>query len=279
MHLINETQTEILLALARFKFLTTSQLHKIIRKELAWLRKQILYLTERERSLVEKITFGFHPRVGKLENVFFLTKLGKHTLIEVLQMEEDTVRMPVGNSSLFYKDYTHRKNTIDFHIQLYHWTQESGIELDFFDTYFDKSGNNRKDKNLRAKTKIDLDTDNYIIPDGAFTLSTEGGKFLYLFEMYDGKDTKRVVGQLKKHAQAIAMGSPSIKYGFANKSNRVLSVFEHESIKDAVVGRLQREQVFRNMPNHFLFKSLAEMNAQRMHENWRNLKGEVVGFI
>ncbi|MFN7119906.1 MAG: hypothetical protein ACK4TA_24135, partial [Saprospiraceae bacterium] len=184
MQTFNETQENILLALAKFKFLSTSQLHRLLKKEIAWLRKQILSLTKRERPLVEGISFGFHPKEGKLEHIYFLTKYGKDALLEMVQLEESQIRMPIGNSSMFYKDYKHRKNTIDFHIALYQWTLATDMELDFFDTYFDKIGNNRTDKNLRAKTRIDLLQTDYLIADGVFTLSTEENTFLYLFEMH-----------------------------------------------------------------------------------------------
>ena len=143
MQVLNETQVNVLLALARFRFLSTSQLHRLVKKEIAWLRKQVSALVNREKPFVERITFGFHPKEGKLENVYFLTKYGKAALLDLLKIDESQVKMPVGNSSLFYKDYKHRKNTIDFHIALYEWTQGSEYTLDFFDTYFDKVGNNR----------------------------------------------------------------------------------------------------------------------------------------
>lgn len=37
--------------------------------------------------------------------------------------------------------------------------QDTLFEVEFFDTYFDKVGNNRRDGNLQAKNKIDLTGD------------------------------------------------------------------------------------------------------------------------
>ncbi len=279
MQVLNETQVNVLLALARFRFLSTSQLHRLVKKEIAWLRKQVSALVNREKPFVERITFGFHPKEGKLENVYFLTKYGKAALLDLLKIDESQVKMPVGNSSLFYKDYKHRKNTIDFHIALYEWTQGSEYTLDFFDTYFDKVGNNRKDKNLRAKTKIDLLEADYLIADGVFTISNASNQFLYLFEMHDGKDSARVIQQLKKHAQAIALGTPSKHYNMGNKSHRVLSVFEFISTKNAVLERIKAENYFVKMPNHFLFKSIETLENPTFSEHWENIKGKSVDFV
>ena len=171
------------------------------------------------------------------------------------------------------KDYTHRRNTIDIHLHLYLWTKTTDFEITFFDTYFDKIGNNRRDKNLQAKNRIDLSNNDYIIPDGITVIETGDTQLLYLVEMYDGKDTKRVLQQLRKHAQAISLGTPSLKYGF-QKSNRVLSIFEHDSNMKAVLSRIRQEQLFDAMTNHFLFKTLENIQTQDFMDSWLNLEGK-----
>lgn len=278
MELYNETQSEILLALARFKFLTTSQINTLVQKENAWLRKQILQLYKRSKPSIERISFGFHPKKGKLENVYYLTKYGQKVLCEAFDMAEDEIKMPLGTSSLFYKDYNHRKNTIDCQIALFRSMENTVFEVEFFDTYFDKVGNNRKDGNLQAKNRIDLSGENYIIPDGVFVLRSGDHRFLYLLEMYDGRDTKRVMEQVRKHAAAIGLGSPSIKYGI-QKSHRILCIFEHESNKKAVLERMQADSVLAELKNHFLLKSLANMHGQTFRDRWDNINGELVSFI
>lgn len=272
--LFNETQTEILLALSRFKFLTTSQIQKVVPREIAWLRKQIVLIANRESALIEKLNFGFHPKYGKLENVFYLTPIGKELLCQTLNIEREAVKMPIGNSTLFFKDYTHRRNTIDIHVHLYLWTRTTDFEIDFFDTYFDKIGNNRRDKNLQAKNKISLTNDDYLIPDGVTVISNSETSFLYLVEMYDGKDTKRVIEQLHKHAKAIALGTPSLKYGF-KKSNRVLCVFEFESNMKAVLSRIRYDPTFSAMTNHFLFTTLEALKKGDFTEGWLNLENKL----
>ena len=78
--------------------------------------------------------------------------------------------------------------------------------MPFFDTYFDKIGNNRVARNLRAKTRIALSETDYFIPDGAFKIVDIGGnQRFFLFEMYNGKDSARIVRQMHKHAQSITI--------------------------------------------------------------------------
>lgn len=68
--------------------------------------------------------------------MYFLTKKGKEALINELQMFPEDIRRPIGKT-VAYKDYLHRKNTIDFQIRLEQRAKDEGHELAFFDTYFD----------------------------------------------------------------------------------------------------------------------------------------------
>jgi len=278
MELYNDTQSEILLALARFKFLTTSQINVLVPKENAWLRKQIMDLYTRSKPMLDRVSFGFHPKKGKLENVYYLTRYGQKLLCEVFDMNEEEIKMPVGTGSLFYKDYFHRKNTIDCQIGLFGAMANTLFEVEFFDTYFDKVGNNRRDGNLHAKNKIELSGDGYIIPDGVFVLRMQEFRFLYLLEMYDGRDTKRVMEQIRKHAEAIGLGTPSHKYGL-QKSHRVLCVFEFESNKNAVLERMQADKALAELTNHFLLKTLGSVQPHNFRDRWQNILGELVGFV
>jgi hypothetical protein len=276
---LTSVQSNILIELARYKFLTASQLHRLnVGKDAGWIRTQAKELEKRSTPLIERITFGIVPREGKLEHVFYLTKQGKEALIEGMNLHQDEIKLPIGNASLFYKDYKHRKNTVDFQIALYQWTDtREDLQVDFFDCYFDKLGNNRTGGNLEAKNKILIGEDDYIIPDGIFMLSNADRKFLYLFEMYDGKDTKRVFEQVRKHVRATALGSPSEKYNHQH-AHRIILLFEFERMKHAFLERTKNNKYFSEVAQLFRCKSIEGINED-FFRGWENLKGEVVGFI
>ena len=103
-------------------------------------------------------------------------------------------------------------------------------------------------------------------------LKTQKQKELYCLEMYNGRDTKRVLKQLRQYLQALTLGSPSIKYNF-KRGNRVLCVFEFPSIMKSVLGHLEKEQAYQNMKPYFLFKSLEEIE-HNFFENWIDISGE-----
>ena len=280
MNTITTLQSNILVELARYKFLTVSQMHRLgLGKDISWIRTQAKQLTDSNAPLIERLIFSVTPRKGRVENVFFLTKRGKEALIDGLKMDENAVKMPIGNSTLFYKDYTHRKNTIDFQIAAYQWAQEQerSTYIDFFDCYFDKLGNNRTLGNLQAKNKIALDQEDYIIPDGVFMLQTAQRPYLFLFEMYDGKDTKRVLEQVKKHVRAIAQGTPSEKYNYPF-AHRVILVFEFEALKDAFIERTKNNIYFSEVSPCFRCKSIEGVERD-FFTGWQNLTGETIDFL
>ena len=279
MQRLTSVQSNILVELAKYKFLTASQLHRLgVGKDIGWIRAQTKELETMGKPLIERITFGIVPRYGRLESVIFLTTHGKQALMDGLQMPESQIKMPVGNSSMFYKDYNHRRNTIDFQIELGRWANSmETMTVDFFDCYFDKIGNNRTGANLEAKNKIMLDEEDYIIPDGVFMLSTPERPYLFLFEMYDGKDTKRVFTQIKKHVKAIATGSPSEKYKH-DKAHRIAVVFEFDAQKEAFLERTREDVYFTHVAKWFRCKSLEEVK-NGFSSGWKNLNGEILDFI
>lgn len=280
MERLTTLQSNILIQLARYKFLTVSQLYRLgLSKDISWIRTQARELSQAGQPLIDRINFNITPHKGKVENIYFLTKKGKEALIEGMNKEEKSIKVPIGNPTNIYKDYTHRKNTIDFQIEAYLWaeTQERGTYIDFFDCYFDKIGNNRTAGNLQAKNKIALEGDDYIIPDAVFLLETEHRPYLFLFEMYDGRDTKRVIDQVTKHVKAIELGTPSDKYNHPY-AHRVILLFEFEEMKNAFLSRTHKDSYFDNVSVCFKCKSIEAMQKD-FFGGWKNLKEEMTNFI
>lgn len=274
----NRTQTNILLALAQFKFLVSSQMVTLgIMSHSKNINKQIKRMRERNRPPIKSIEFAPHPKYGKLPYVHCLTNAGKRLLMSELDIPENEIRLPIGHSSLVSTDYFHRKYTLDFHVAAASWAkQQPEMELLFFDRYFDKLGNNRTAKNLRAKTKIDLKDQGYLIADGVFQLLLPNGEGeLYCFEMYDGSDTLRTLKQLKKHIEAIEIGSVSDKYQL-NYAHRVLCLFELEGHQKAVIKRAQQDAAFAHMKPYFLSKHLGQLTTTDFASDWLDFEGNTI---
>lgn len=127
-----------------------------------------------------------------------------HLLLEYTDLEEEEILIPKGRATYFSQDYFHRKYTIDTQIAIHQEAKKQGMEVSFFVRYFDKVGSARKG-GLTSLAKINIDSKNFIIPDGIFMIDRGGEQYLYCLEIYNGKDTKRVVNQLKKHIRALEL--------------------------------------------------------------------------
>lgn len=278
--ILTEKQTRVLEALATYKFLTVSQFKQLgIDQHNSNLRRTLKPLLESKRPLIDRIMFTVYPQSrdwskrNKLEYWYFLKPRGKQFLINHQLMEDGEIRLPIGTSSMAYKDYYHRKNTINCHISLNQNAAAQKMEVLFFDTYFDKTGNNRTKHNLRAKTKIDTDHQQYLIADAIFMLQTHQQPELYCLELENGRDSNKAIQKLKSYVQALVKGSPSLKYDFP-RGNRVLFIFEQTSTLQATIKRMQQDPIFRGFERFFLFKALDDIN--KFFDDWCLLTGEVV---
>lgn len=273
---MKNSRIHILEALAKYKYLTTIQMERLgIMRSRKYIGDELKGMRLSSTPLVECLTFGVVPNRGKLPYFYHLTKYGKQYLVEALKYEEGEVRIPIGITSPFNYDYFHRTYTIDFHISLQQWADKNEVEVVFFDTYFDKTGNNRKNANLKTKTKVSLSKEKFFIPDGVFMLElSDGERELYCLEVHNGKNTKKLMGQLTNHLYLLTSGRLSIKYKY-QWAHRILVVFENESIMRAALSRCANMPLFQYTHEHFLFKTLDSILKEDFFHGWLSLHGEI----
>ena len=276
---LTENQITAIEWLAVFKYLTSSQFVKMgLYKKRGYLTNSLKVLVAMKRPLIAK--HDFNPINGKLESFYYLTKYGAKFLIEELEYSENKIKVPKGLTPIYLKDYHHRKLTIDFHIKLRIWLKSNNGDISFFNYYFDKSGNNRSDdksNRVIALNKVILNKTNSFIPDVNTMFSVNDKEYLYLFEQHNGRDTKRLFEQLYVHINAIANGSVSKKYNI-KKAHRVVVICEHESVKNSVIQRLQKESGIEQYYSFFIFKTNAEFEEDFYH-NWTLISGEYSNFL
>jgi hypothetical protein len=93
-----------------------------------------------------------------------------------------------------------------------------------------------------------------------------------LFELSNGKDTKKIFKQLYVHAVAIMRGIPKKKFN-ADRDTRLLCLFEHESIMRAVQGRMAADSRFKQFQEHFLFKT-SKSAIGDVSGGWETFRGK-----
>ncbi len=275
---ITQTQTNFLQLLAKYKFLTVSQLHLLqVVKHKVSIYRVLNNLKDGSKPLISYQDFGFNPRHGKLEQILYLSKYGKKFLIEELGMEEYQIKMPSSNT-LINQDYHHRIWTIDFHIQLDLFLQFEDGYIYFFDFYFDKAKRVAGQKYARAKNRIDIKAnDKFIVPDGVVKFKYNKKDYLYLFEQHNSKDSGKLMTQIINHCLVIKESGAKEKYKY-DRNNRVVIIFEFESTKDAVIKRAIANESLEKFSNFFLLKTNQTL-AFDFNNSWQNLYGENIVFI
>ncbi len=273
---ITLSQEKVLTALATFKFLSTGQLLQLqVMSDRANLNKHLAQLRTLRKPLIGSVTFGVHPKMGKLESVHYLTTHGAH-LLRDRHDEDYPVRYPKGNNGLFQQDYFHRINTVNVHIAFIGWAAANDATVISFRTYFDKLSSG-KEKGYRAESAIHVQADDYLIADALCLLQTKRREELYAIEMYNGDDTNRVHGSLFAHLKALKEGQPSKQFGLTHGS-RVLCVFEKENYKVQAMKRIAEDERFISSKAHFLFKSIEELAVTDFFE-WRLFDGTKAGLF
>lgn len=273
-------QSQILEKLGHYKFLCPSQIVALgLSKNKRYIADILREMVKRSKPLIGVDKTGVEKMIGKREYLYHLHPRGKKYLIQDLNHLPEDIKAPINPNVRVGMLYWHRKYVIDFEIALNLWADEQDIAIEFFDRDFDKVGNSRRDKDLRAKTRVELVDGRYFIPDANFMLDTiTKGRKLYCLEMHNDKNTKKLIKQLKNHIRAIELASPTKKYNF-NKANRVLVLFQYASIKKATLERIKGTQWFAEFTNYFLFKTLDELKADGVFHKWSNVEGQLVRLV
>lgn len=277
---ISPIQERILLALARYKFLTVSQLYDCNAGVLNRIRDALALL--RAKKLTDKYHFGGISGVaykGTVQDIHFLTAKGAKLILENFKLQPNEVKYPKSTNTFFRHDYYHRVATINAEIALEAWMQSHKAEKLFCCNYTDKVGsqrnNNENEKGtLRSETRLTFSDGKFIEPDIIFGYRKPQKNYLYCLEIYNGKDTKRVIEQLTKLAQATDETLVADTFGY-EVANRVLCSFEHESNMKAVIERIHNENIFKqNGIEKFFFFNLHESIKQDFGKNWLSINAE-----
>ncbi|WP_052600164.1 replication-relaxation family protein [Aureispira sp. CCB-QB1] len=253
MQKFNATHSKIIESLAIYKFLTYSQMVRLgISKQKPYLSRNMKLLLE--KKYVARLDFGVDPTRGKLESFFYLLGKAKTLLMDEWGWNEEKIKLPIGRSSFFSKDYQHRKGTIDIQINVYQKAEQDGNEVLFFNTYYDKVGS-ANNGSLKALTSVSYGQDQYLIADAIFMLKKGENLDLYAVEYHRGIDSKRMLRTIEQYGRVLAEGSLSLKHGL-NKNAKVLCVFEKQVCLEATKERFMNDSRFESLRELFLFMGI-----------------------
>ncbi len=258
----------ILEALARYKFLTYTQMMKLgIERHRSNLSLLLKGLRESKLPMVKKIPHGMGEEVKH-----YLSEKAVPILKELCGLEEHEIHCPKGTILTHTQDEVHRTSIIDFHIALDLACKDESVSLLFCDRYFDTIGNNRVEKNLKSKTAFEMEGAASIKPDITFMLHSTIQNELFLVELERGRNAKKSIEKAVKHAEAMLTGAVNKRYDF-QRGYRILWIFEYENVIDSVLKELSSQSLFEPLTEYFLFKPLSQI-GENIFLSWRNIAGK-----
>jgi len=224
---ITNSQMKILEAMSRYTFLTVPLIDTLkIHKNKISIYRSLKSLKERSKPLVYSQSFGVHPTKGQLPSLLYLSKYAKELLLDNGHYEKN-INIP-SKTTFVSTDYEHRVANIKTHLYMDLYLQSlDDAHIIFLDYYFSKSSKN-ENTYARAKNRINLEHDHYIIPDIVTQFSIDEKKYLYLMEVHFGTNTNKAFIQCLQHIKSIDLGTPKKKYEH-KKNNRVILTFAPKS--------------------------------------------------
>lgn len=154
----------------------------------------------------------------------------------------EQIKYPKATNTLVKNDFLHRIHTLDLMIAYNKWIDTAGHHKLFFDVYFDTNGSQRDQKNgaLRSKTRIEMGNQGFIDPDGIFAFEQQDMCRVFVLEMANGFDTRRIVEQIRKNLMASYNGLVGDKYGLPHTAT-LLVVVEYDTMLKNVLQRVKEE--------------------------------------
>ena len=112
---ITPLQMAILDTVAKYRFMTNSQLGMLLTAHPDSIRKATCALSRDRKPLLFKQNLPVHTRFGRLENVYRLSPLGALWVAEF----HGNISLPqFPKTGIYALDHPHRKAVIDFRIRL-----------------------------------------------------------------------------------------------------------------------------------------------------------------
>lgn len=268
MRTVSIIQEMILRSLAEFRFLTLTQLLHVIEecKTYKTLWYHIDQLVKPRRPPLKKISFNTISRIGRVEDVYYLTSYGLELIQQYVSDKENVF---LASNPQLSSDYFHRKCTIDFHINL---AKQKLLNVEYFDPYFITK---KSSKGFTSLNKLKIpQTRKSIIPDAAFQLGYEVTNRFFYLEWHNGKDIRRILSQLHHHALAMTSGVVHAKYDIPlNKAYYVLIVFElQESLIKFLMEVEKSKGVYQKIAKFFGVKTMEDV-GEDFTKNWVDILG------
>ncbi|MBN9034344.1 MAG: replication-relaxation family protein [Rhizobiales bacterium] len=226
MHLIKMVEGRALDYLARYRFLTVSQLVRLGAGDEKNLRKRLKELET--AGLIRLQEFRLGPSSGRLPNAHWLTAKGARLVSEANREQVEAPRV----RGIKEKHWWHRMLTVDALIAADRWAATSNKESVGFQTYMQW-------KDTKPITGLDLGS-KAAIADAIFRATdTAGNHRVYVIEVYCSRYSEGVsshpLEQMEPYVLAGDQVDVSLNLGADDKAARVLIVCDTSDLRDRIL--------------------------------------------
>ena len=267
MRRITDLELFVLESLAEFHYLTAKQLARLkvgrdpdlIDKRRAQYRNTTLRdLLAGGKPLIAVKSFGTLPGVGRLQDVFRLTRYGAEAVAHYQGRAVSEITYP-EHGLKYSRDYMHRLDFVDFHIELAeHLKAAPDGWLEFFQPYFyNQKGTNQSINYAYFRPEDGLFTYGHkgLEPDAIAKFRLNGRTRLCLIEIHREPHYKHITRQLENYITALSQGLFEDLYQ-SEDSAFVLSVHTTQKSFMAVRERLAQHRDFPSFKPAFVFGHL-----------------------
>jgi len=275
-------QLLVLLAVAKYRFLTNAQLTLLRLGHPVTLRRATRFLSchPPKTPVLRCHRFAVSPRHGRLANIFTITAKGLAVLKEAFPDLEFPETPP---TTMFALDYHHRVACISFRILLELALSGLPYRMESSAWYFEKGGANRRRSGgdpLISATRFDFADGSHFIPDGVIVLRhvPTGKRTVFAVECVNGRDSARTLRQVGRHQLAIVERVVSDRFHLPPQQSFVsLFFFLKSAHVPRVLERLEKMVAFTPFRPNFLFTTFEELSRNPL-VGWRSVGSPDVLF-
>jgi hypothetical protein len=256
--LISDKKIEILKALARYKYITASQVIELgISSSLDSMRK---YLTDlKNKELVKSTAYSGVIQVNnkskliRYEDLYFLDKNGVHFLQKTYDL--DDIKHPTNYKLNFSNDYVHRVLMVSICISFDKWRKEKDIKGSFLIDFHNQETLIKVDEKLTVKPDIIINF------NGIY----------YIIEVWAGIEKEYITSKLGKLTKALATKKISEFLSY-EKIPRIINVFKDPNTMERVKQELQTDSYFESAVSKGLFYFSTFEDIKQNFDNWQNIR-------
>lgn len=239
---ISTHETLIINTLLHYKFLTLSQLSKLLKLEII-----PDYLeTMQAKSMIKALK---HKQFSSDKAPLYFAVPNKLLDIdETLYFQDIDLR----KLSISEEDYFHIYHTVNYHILFNTYSDFRHITVNYFSAYFDAFKNKTKKDELEASGKYTLESGDFLIPNATMNFSlTSGEEFIYVLDLFSDTEVQTIVKRIALYKQVFVEN--------IYKLDRVILIFKNEEIKEKGIEYLTRAEILNEYKENFIFKTIENL--------------------